>query len=292
MPKGIAGMEEQTKIGTGAAAGIALMALLEPHFFEPYPKTTILIYAILIATTLWGFWPVVVRLWRGLLKKGLRRMWPQYLMAVCGVGFFIGLIAFLQLNAGPQPKEAEKAEIPRQVAEPITKPFASVMDGMIKIDRELAAATMPADGQIIELVIGPDDATSFQTHWGYKQLFAKHPEVLPDGQWQSFKVTNFSPSPVFNLRADLHISYIDQKATNEQGNEQKLVDQRTIGMLLPQLDAGTAAAQTIFAFNLSKFLVMIDLPKEAEVQRLGTNDREKIKLIPASFSTIGLLPKP
>jgi hypothetical protein len=96
-------MEEQTKIGTGAAAGIALMALLEPHFFEPYPKFTIAIYVILIGVTIWGFAPIAIRLARTVIG-GFRRMWPQYLMVIAGVLFFIGLVGFLQLNALP-PKE-------------------------------------------------------------------------------------------------------------------------------------------------------------------------------------------
>jgi hypothetical protein len=34
----------------------------------------------------------------------LKQMWPQYLMVICGVGFFVGLIGFLQLNVTAPPK--------------------------------------------------------------------------------------------------------------------------------------------------------------------------------------------
>src|SRR6516164_6046683 len=91
-------MEEQTKIGTGAAAGIALMALLEPHFFEPYPKITAAIYIVLIAVTIWGFAPPFLRFARELSRR-FRTMWPQYLMVLAGILFFIGLVAFLQMSA-------------------------------------------------------------------------------------------------------------------------------------------------------------------------------------------------
>jgi hypothetical protein len=37
-------------------------------------------------------------LYFGGFKRRLRRMWPQYLMLVCGIGFFIGLVGFLQIN--------------------------------------------------------------------------------------------------------------------------------------------------------------------------------------------------
>ncbi|MBN8987574.1 MAG: hypothetical protein J0H42_04990 [Rhizobiales bacterium] len=93
-------MDQQTKIGIGAAAGIALMALLEPHFFESHLVLTILIYVLLICLTVWGFWPAgvaAIRIERGKLK----RMWPQYLMVVSGVLFFMGLVGFLQINVRP-----------------------------------------------------------------------------------------------------------------------------------------------------------------------------------------------
>jgi hypothetical protein len=104
-------MEEQTKIGTGAAAAIALMALLEPHFFEPYPKITAAIYVILSLTVIWGFAPIFLRLARKFFG-GFRRMWPQYLMIFAGCLFFVGLIGFLQMNVAPSPtiKDAPKQE--------------------------------------------------------------------------------------------------------------------------------------------------------------------------------------
>ncbi|MCP3370766.1 hypothetical protein [Bradyrhizobium cajani] len=50
-----------------------------------------------------------IRLERGQLAVGspqpmrqrLRTMWPEYLMVISGCGFFVGLVAFLQLNAAP-----------------------------------------------------------------------------------------------------------------------------------------------------------------------------------------------
>jgi hypothetical protein len=35
------------------------------------------------------------------LRWGGKRMWPQYLMVVSGISFFVGLVAFLQLNITP-----------------------------------------------------------------------------------------------------------------------------------------------------------------------------------------------
>jgi hypothetical protein len=52
-------MDQQTKVGIGAAAGIALMALLEPHLFESHFILTPLIYLVLVGLLAWGFWPVI-----------------------------------------------------------------------------------------------------------------------------------------------------------------------------------------------------------------------------------------
>ena len=49
-------MEPQTRIGTGSAALIAVVALLEPHLPLIY---AIPIYSFLGAVTLWGFWPLI-----------------------------------------------------------------------------------------------------------------------------------------------------------------------------------------------------------------------------------------
>lgn len=50
------GRKTQTKIGIGAAALIAIMALLEPHL--PF-GLVIPIYAALAAVVIWGFWPLL-----------------------------------------------------------------------------------------------------------------------------------------------------------------------------------------------------------------------------------------
>ncbi|WP_027530029.1 hypothetical protein [Bradyrhizobium sp. WSM3983] len=91
-------MDEQTKIGTGAAAGIALLALIEPHFFESHAVLVALLYAVLIGVMVWGLAPACLRAIRKNLMKGFGRMWPQYLMVFSACVFFVGLVAFLQMN--------------------------------------------------------------------------------------------------------------------------------------------------------------------------------------------------
>lgn len=47
------------------------------------------------------------------LKQRFKRMWPQYLMVVCGIGFFVGLVAFLQLNVNPSPISSKEELAPK-----------------------------------------------------------------------------------------------------------------------------------------------------------------------------------
>src|SRR5258708_27208753 len=102
-------MDQQTKVGIGAAAGIALMALLEPHIFETQPLLAALIYAALGLVMLWGFGRATLAACRK-LGAGVKRMWPQYLMAASAVLFFVGLVAFLQMNVAP-PKSSRKFSV-------------------------------------------------------------------------------------------------------------------------------------------------------------------------------------
>jgi hypothetical protein len=105
-------MDQQTKIGIGAASGIALMALLEPHFFESQFLFTVLIYGALIGLMFWGFWPVgaaAIRKMRG----GYKKMWPQYLMLLALFLFCVGLAGFLRLNVTPPAVGKDSAAPPR-----------------------------------------------------------------------------------------------------------------------------------------------------------------------------------
>jgi hypothetical protein len=44
-----------------------------------------------------------------LKRRGIRRMWPQYLMVASGILFFVALIGFLQINVVP-PKKGEPSK--------------------------------------------------------------------------------------------------------------------------------------------------------------------------------------
>ncbi|WP_315783057.1 hypothetical protein [Bradyrhizobium sp. SZCCHNPS1003] len=96
-------MENQTKIGTGAAACITLLALLEPHLYEPYSPLIFVIYGLLGLIVVWGLLPVI----RNSHLGRLDRMWPQYLMVAGGGLFFVGLVAFLQMNVSPSKHAAD-----------------------------------------------------------------------------------------------------------------------------------------------------------------------------------------
>lgn len=119
-------MDQQTKVGIGAAAGIALMALLEPHFFDSHRALTALIYAALVCVMLWGFGPALLGIFRK-TQGGGKRMWPQYLMIASGATFFVGLVAFLQMNVTPQESSSNPEPKKEAVSKPQERPEAEIL---------------------------------------------------------------------------------------------------------------------------------------------------------------------
>jgi hypothetical protein len=138
-------MDQQTKVGIGAAAGIALMALLEPHLFESHPAMTALIYAVLVIVMLWGFGPAFLVAIRK-LQGGFKRMWPQYLMTLAAVLFFVGLIGFLQLNVAPQKQKENTESLPSTPTKSASSPMAPGI--LLDAAFELLPRISPPDGII------------------------------------------------------------------------------------------------------------------------------------------------
>jgi hypothetical protein len=73
-------------------------------------------------------------------RWGVKAMWPQYLMTICGIGFFIGLVGFLQINVPPSPTIKD---VPRQEFswnwEPLT---VTESDKLFRALKDTAAQTI------------------------------------------------------------------------------------------------------------------------------------------------------
>jgi len=157
-------MDQQTKVGIGAAAGLALMALLEPHFFETHPTLTALIYAFFVCVMLWGFGPAVFA--ASLKLRGrFKRMWPQYLMAASGVMFFVGLVAFLQMNVTP-PDQAPKPGPLASLSNPLLRERAIAMaQGLRHLEQEYQSKRKQLSYENFELRRSLASETDRSTNW-------------------------------------------------------------------------------------------------------------------------------
>ncbi len=98
-------VSDEGKIGIalallGLGGGGALFVL--PHPYADYVGWTLIGISILglILLGLHHFKASIggLGLW---LRRGVKKMWPQYLMVASGILFFIGLVGFLQLNVTP-----------------------------------------------------------------------------------------------------------------------------------------------------------------------------------------------
>ena len=121
-------MEPQTKIGTGAAAGIALVSLLEPHLYAWSPTVTVLVYIGLVCVMLWGFSPAVSGVVRHLRGTKMVTFGPWVL--IIG-GPLIGL-AWLFLQSGlatsgsGAPAVYDGFELSNRLLVRLGKPFGGV----------------------------------------------------------------------------------------------------------------------------------------------------------------------
>jgi hypothetical protein len=118
-------ISDEGKIGIalallGLGGGGALFVL--PHPYADYVGWTLILISVLGLLLLW--------LHHSKGRRG-KPMWPQYLMILSGVLFFVGLIAFLQVNVTPPKQKETGADFqPPSLAEYFAKDF-----NFLSIDR-------------------------------------------------------------------------------------------------------------------------------------------------------------
>jgi hypothetical protein len=115
-------ISDEGKIGIalallGLGGGGALFVL--PHPYADYVGWSLIGVSVL-GLILLGLHHFKVRI-GGLLWRGGRQMWPQYLMVFAGCLFFVGLVGFLQLNVAPLKETGEH----KDETQPHSKPVAS-----------------------------------------------------------------------------------------------------------------------------------------------------------------------
>jgi hypothetical protein len=161
----------------------------------------------------------------------------------------------------------------------------SSLDGTIKMECGSEIFKFPPNGKMRELVVHSteDLPAAFQDHWMSEYAYQTKPEIVPTrgGMIEKCRVTNFGSAPVFNIKIAVRIVFAEHIPRGEIMVEQRNVAEKTFVFMIPQVDAGPNDAVDFYAWNLTKFTAMVMLPREVELQRLGSNDRETVQLIPA-----------
>lgn len=291
-------------------AGAALM--VAPEYLH--------LSGIIVPLTFWGgiVLSVVLILIAGIIalraereaptgRWGFKVMWPQYLMTVCGVGFFVGLIAFLQLNVSTPIREVSED---RPTAPPATmQPVAGIL---IDFSSGILPPAAPSDGviHIFEIrdledtppIGGPDkdgvEVQPIEYHFRPNQEidWKKTFEDLPVPVASKCEVTSTTDTPVYDVTIKLRLPFHPMiphimgeqvpvgtlvqafigKSSAKSGPVVFVKESKfTIGKVYPQIP------YVIYFVNRTRYLVKIELPENATTQDYSkpvNESEQKIKL--------------
>jgi hypothetical protein len=101
-------------------------------------------------------------------------------------------------------------------------------------------------------------------------------------QVKQYRITNYSPKPMFNVRISLHLVFQEAIRRKDQPNAMdsgKVVVDREWKILIPKVDPGDDKAFVFYAMNNGHCFVSVSFPSTATAQLAGTNSRETVQLI-------------
>lgn len=117
------------------------------------------------------------------LGKRLKRVWPQYLMLVCAIGFFIGLIAFLQINVTP-PQNQKVASAIEPNLDPNARGFFAVSVVRLydtpQLRRKYIFDFLAPTGARISFYVSPSDVFVFSVTDINKEPFSLEVPIASD----------------------------------------------------------------------------------------------------------------
>ncbi|MCA1516355.1 hypothetical protein [Bradyrhizobium sp. NBAIM01] len=161
----------------------------------------------------------------------------------------------------------------------------SALDGTIKFECLQEAFRLPADGKLLELIASDDTARTvgLQSHWVSEHAYNSNPGIIPTrhGWIDKCRITNFGTSPVFNVSINVEAIFSEHIPIAEKTVEQKEIDRKTIRFSVDQVDAGQGNSVDILIWNTTRFLTHLSFANDVKLQRLGSVERENVKLIPA-----------
>jgi len=275
-----------------------------------------------------------VRLERGQVAFGspqslwqrLKRMWPQYLMTLAALLFFVGLVGFLQLNVTP-PKAKERAEnLPEKPSapehnQPAAPPQKDLPSILLDFSNAVLPRVSPPDGTIHLFEIREEQA-------GIQAFLIEHqfgPSEVIDWQkrfpeWPIFgiskcEITSTTNESVFYAVVPINLKFREmipdtpglppvevggmiQAATGgiQMRSGRVMMTQSSgfqVGRIYPQ------TPHVIYFVNRTKYLVDIEVPTEGKVQdfsKTGADFEKKLNMklgrITGLYLPTSILPKP
>jgi hypothetical protein len=170
------------------------------------------------------------------------------------------------------------------------KDIARTLDGTIKMECLYEVFRFPPEGKLLELIVHSttDPVASFQTLQISELAYKANPKAIPtkDGMIDKCRITNYGPSSAFNVKISLQVQ-ISERIDN--GPQIRIVANKDFVIVIPEVGAAAANAVDLYAWNTTKFFVALVLPKQVELQRLGSVKREIVQLIPA-FNLLSFFP--
>ena len=186
------------------------------------------------------------------------------------------------LYIGPYDPTAAMTTKNQAVARAGTK---SQLDGTIKLECIDEKFDFPANGKLWELIASDNNSRtlSFQQHWMTDPAYRENTATIPTrgGFLDKCRISNFGTAPVFNVKISAQVEFSEHIKIDERRIEQRSVDVKQYEFMIPQIDPGGDGKVDFYMWNTTKFIVSLIFPDTVELQRLGSIERETVRLIPA-----------
>lgn len=148
-------------------------------------------------------------------------------------------------------------------------------------------ATLPPEGRVA--VLSLFELPSINGGGGLMEItgppggdFAgKTPEGFPRNVRQ-YRITNYSPKPLFNVQIPLHLVFkeaVRRKGQPGATDSGKVVLEREWEITIPKIDPGGDKPFVFYAMNNGHCFASVAFPTAATAQLAGANSRESIQII-------------
>jgi hypothetical protein len=171
---------------------------------------------------------------------------------------------------------------------------SSNLDGTLKLDCSREILQLSGDVKLLELIVLDidDPVATFQEHLMSEYAYKTNPRIIPTyyGMIDKFRITNFGTVPLFNIHVIAQVQFSEQVPRDNGVIEQRRIASKEFGFSIPQVNPGGSGAVDIYAWNNTRFLAAVHLPKQVELQKLGSSERETVRLLPAQQGVLVLSP--